>query len=296
MVAPDIDAVEVLQDDENFLVEKIIYKNNKAVRKTLKDSTPKRRRETFKNDAVGIMQFKNLSQTIPNLNFRVPNIYQTTDSCLVSEYFEGKTLLDIIGTGQGIDFLKKIADILIAIDKISPIEMPEQDHESATYKNITKRMDIWLESPISAGLISEQDAQNAYNTINKYGSHLSPKYAHGDLNPLEHCFLDNNGTICFIDFENYSAIKPRYYDAAYCFIRVYSQLSQHGLAGQFLDYFIQHCDTFHRADMIVVLTQRSVGLCFDAINDKKEGIDYTQKAKKLLDLCIQEDLEAILKL
>ena len=296
MAAPGIDIIEVLQDDENFLVEKIIHKNNKAIRKTVKDSTPKRRRETFKNDPIGITEFKKLSKTVKKIKFRVPKIYKATNTCLISEYFEYKTLRDLLGTGREFDFLKKIADILAEIDKVIPVETQEQDHESATYKNITKRMDTWLETAMSASLISENDAQNAYNTINKYGSHISPKYAHGDLNPLEHCFVDDHGVLCFIDFENYSAIKPRYYDAAYCFIRVYSQANQDGLAGQFLDYFIQRCEAFNRADMIAVLTQRSVGLCFDAINDQKEGIDYTQKSKKLLDLCIQEDLEAILKL
>ncbi len=296
MVAQDTDVIKVLQDDENFLVEKILYSDSKAIRKSIKSTTPQRRRETFKNDSIGITEFKKLSKNVIKIKFRVPKIYKATNTCLISEYFEYKTLRDLLGTGREFDFLKKIANILAEIDKVTPTETQEQDHESATYKNITKRMDTWLEPAMSSGLISEQDAQKAYNTIKKYASHLSPKYAHGDLNPLEHCFLDDHGVLCFIDFENYSAIKPRYYDAAYCFIRVYSQANQDGLAGYFLDYFIQHCEAFNRADMIAVLTQRSVGLCFDAINDQKEGIDYTQKAKKLLDLCIQEDLEAILKL
>lgn len=296
MAAPAIEIVDTLQDDENFLVEKILYKGNKAIRKTVQDTAPSRRRETFKNDAIGIVEFKKLSKKIPKLQFRVPKIYEANDDCLISEYFDGETLVGVLGTGQEFNFLKKVADILIEIDSIPAVETLEQDHESATYKNITKRMDTWLQSSISAGLLDKDDGEKAYKVIGKYESELTPRYAHGDLNPLEHCFLDENDTLCLIDFENYSAIKPRYYDVAYCFIRIYSQTNQSGLAGYFLNYFINNSKAFNRREMIPVLTQRSVGLCFDAVSDAKEGINYTQKAKKLLDFCNKEDLDAVLKL
>lgn len=289
-------STEVLQDDDNFLVERILYKGQPAIRKTLKSSIDARRRSTFTNEVDGTLAFCDILQQASGGFLEVPVILEAGEDSYIREYVAGETLAIAIEKGTADQFLQVLAEGLADIDKILPQKAEEKEIDSAPYKNIRKRTGEWSSVAVEYGLLSREEVAMANRIIDKYEDALTPRYAHGDINPLKHCFLNDAGKISLIDLEHFSALKPRYYDAAYCFTRVYSQTKVAGLAGRFLERFINSSDNFSNQQMIAILMQRAIGLCFDSVNDAKQGFDYTVKAKKFFDLCLDEDLEAILKL
>lgn len=68
------------------------------------------------------------------------------------------------------------------------------------------------------------------------------------------------------------------------------------LAGQFLGYFLERAEPgpYQKEQLLAIMTQRAIGMHFDAFNDAPQGQDYTNRAKRLLALCLTRDLTSLL--
>ena len=119
-----------------------------------------------------------------------------------------------------------------------------------------------------------------------------PALQHGDFVPW-HMFQIDDKTIGVVDGEHASLIKPRFYDLAYLYTRLYTKASSPDAAKKVLRLFLKTSGTkrghFFRA-FLPVATLRSFGVLFDSINDNR----YQKEAQRLLDLCLEEDLSYFL--
>lgn len=114
--------------------------------------------------------------------------------------------------------------------------------------------------------------------------------------PYAHVFARPDGRLAFIDFEHYSAHKPQYYDAAYCYAQMFVKLPDPRLAGYFMQEFLDSADqpTDQSEKFMPVLAQRAIRLFFDAWHERRPANHpQTQQTRKLLALATQGTLDML---
>ncbi|HEX6462406.1 MAG TPA: phosphotransferase [Candidatus Saccharimonadales bacterium] len=287
----------ILQNDEHFRVEVIDWHGVKAIRKSLQSTTNERRRLTFQNEIVGTAKFYEIAEAHQSWGLKVPSIFESGDSWMIREYLEGEPLCDETTTiEQAHQGLERLSTIVAQIDRIEPDEHAAGSFEdSAPYTNITKRFETWAKGPLESNVLIPAAFQAAKQLIDDFQPYLAPRYAHGDLSPLKHALIDGNGQISLFDFEHFSSQKPRYYDAAYCYSRLLTRVADRRVAASFLGSFLHSAMPVPHQDeqLLAIMTQRAIGMHFDALNDRPKGADYVKRAQEFLQLCLDRDVSKL---
>lgn len=298
---------EILQgDDGDFQVEIVQWhkpsgRKKAAVLKTMQDSILERRRGGFANESVGTHAFRKLANEHPEWGLVVPRTYAEGDTWSIRRFMKGEPLLregaefdDINETNRR---LGKLARLLAMIDQVEPdTSAPDDPWNSAPYDNMLVRMPKWAIDPMEKGLLDPADLEATTDLIIRNEPYLVPRYAHGDLMPYAHVFVRPDDRLAFIDFEHYSARKPRYYDAAYCYAQMYTKVDDSSLAVNFMEKFLDAADSVeHQSEqMMTVLSQRAIRLFFDSAFENRTLDDLkVRKTQQLLDLTLASDLRAL---
>jgi hypothetical protein len=297
---------QVFQDDEHFRVEVVRWpkKNGTvktAVLKTMQDATSERRQDGFHNEAVGTETFRRLARSHPEWGLVVPRTYASEKTWAVRRLMSGGPILHQGTEYQDVDrtkmLLAKLARVLAMIDSIEPdISADDDPRNSAPYDNMLARVPAWAADPLRDGLLSPNDLAAATDLIGINQQLYMPRYAHGDLMPYAHVFARTDERLAFIDFEHFSARKPRYYDAAYCYAQMAVKMPDPELAGYFIDEFFGAADPAkHQTEQFMpVLAQRAIRMFFDAsFEDIPLKSQRVQKVRQLLDLSLGGNLEAL---
>jgi aminoglycoside phosphotransferase (APT) family kinase protein len=289
--------MNILQNDENFFVAITEYEGKPAILKRLQSSTPEQRQRIFKNEQLGMAQFKKLAREHPEWRLVVPEVYSSTDNEMVRELIEGEELFnDGLSEDVTSERLQRLAGLLAEIDAIEPdLSSDDALDNSAPYKNIRQRFDVWSKMPLETKLLSDEEYAAANALISDYEAELTPRYAHGDMSPYKHVFIMKEDNLGLIDFEHYSAYKPRFYDICYAYSRLFTLAEDTNAAKTLLQGFIRKATKFSEHQLLAVMTQRAIGMHFDALNDYKKGKDYRGRAKELLGLCLRRDVDALLQ-
>lgn len=296
-------------NDGDFRVEVVRWhkKNDRektAVLKTAQETILPRRRDGFANEAVGTEAFRKLALAHPEWGLVVPRTYAENDRLSIRRFMKGQPLLkegtefdDIAATTAR---LGKLARLLSLIDRVEPdTSAPDDPWNSAPYDNMLVRMPQWAVEPMNKGLLRSDDYAATADLITENQQYLVPRYAHGDLMPYAHVIVRPDDRLALIDFEHYSARKPRYYDAAYCYAQMFTRVDDPSMAAYFMKNLLETVEPVeHQSEqMAVVLAQRAVRLFFDA---SFAGLDKnaprTKRTQRLLDLSLTGDLNALIDL
>lgn len=228
-----------------------------------------------------------------------PTIYEHGLGWYVAEYFDAPLLVQKSWrTGaEVVPQIARLVDILTWLDR--QVIFPEADalydsSESAPYTDLLKKVDGWLEAPLAQGTVKSGEVSQAKMLVEKYRPHIKPALQHGDFVPW-HLF-DLGQKLCLFDGEHASLAKPRYYDLAYLYTRLYTRGEAPDAARAILRKFMQAAQvdqkTFEQA-FLPVVTLRAMGMQADALADRGR-FDYTTATRSLLQACLKEDLAALL--
>lgn len=289
-----MEKLATLQDDENYLVEQVRYGRELAVRKSLKSTADERRRATFLNELQGTKRFGALAAAHPEWGLVIPRILVGHDAWVLREFVDGNELVTFnMSHEEARVRLGQLAHVLAAVDTVPPEKAEPWDGDSAPFANIRRRFDMWSKGPLKEGVLDTLAYKAANELIDEYQPLLEPRYAHGDMSPFKHVFALPQGLLAFIDFEHYSPLKPRYYDVAYVYSRLRMQAHHEGLAGVFLSEFLRVADGVpnQKEQLLAIMTQRAIGMHFDALNDYRRGIDYRKRAQDFLTVCLERNID-----
>lgn len=289
---------EVLQNDDNFFVATTEWRGERALLKRQQPTTPEARKEGFQNEILGMQAFRALAVQHPEWKLVIPAVYMATETEMIREFIEGDELLkEGVAQEQAVGRLKQLARILAGIDEIAPdLSQPEATKNSAPYNNIRLRFEAWSQPALKAGILSNEQYAAANALIDEYQPHLTARYAHGDMSPFNHVFMQEDGKLGLIDFEHYSAYKPRFYDICYAYTRTFTQADNPALAGTLLREFTKRASDIDDRQLLAVMTQRAIGMHFDALHDATPDKNYTARAQEILRLCLLRNIEALIEL
>jgi len=286
---------EVLQDDENFRLEKIDWHGKPAIKKSVKDTTPPSRTVRIQNDVLGMKFFAGLSAANPKLEIYVPEVYSLNSGFYVREYIESEPLLEKTATlDEAKPRLDKLARLLADIDRIPPGR--EVGYVgSSNYRNLEQSIPRWADENVRDKLITDEQAKKVKLISKGLGKYLKPRIAHGDMSAYKHSYLMADGKIALIDFENFTSGAAGYFDVAWTYTRLYSFASSIDVPKYFLSSFIDKAaPADHRSEQLMaVLIQRTLGMQKDAEGDAKKGMEYRSRAAELLELVLQNKLELL---
>jgi aminoglycoside phosphotransferase (APT) family kinase protein len=157
-----------------------------------------------------------------------------------------------------------------------------------------RKVDGWLAQPLAAGRISADKIVQAKQLIDTHRPHIQPAFQHGDFVPW-HLFAINGQQLVLFDGEHASLVKPRFYDLAYLYSRLYTRSQAPASARKILSGYIEQAghnpDHFAHA-FLPVITLRALGMHADAYADRQH-FDYAPAARDLLDRCLSRDLQAL---
>ena len=288
--------IDTIQDGTNFKVELVEWVGSPAIRKTLNPNAESRRAVTFKNELLGMEVFDKLAQTYPEWGMRVPKVYEKGEGWMIREFIDGNQLIDHATPLESArENLSRLAVQLAAIDRVEPDKTIPEHEDSAPYTDIRKRFSKWSEKPLAAGILDQNSYDGVNVLIDDYTPYLTPRYAHGDLNCIKHVLVTENNQLAWIDFEHFSAHKPRYYDLAYGYSRLFTQSQYPEVAGELLKVFLENAEpTPHRDEqLLAVMSQRAIGMHFDAMNDLA-SVDYRDRAQDFLARCLSRRIQNLL--
>ncbi len=298
---------KVLQgDDGDFRVEVVRWRKENgrektAVLKTMQGTILERRRSGFANESLGTEAFRALALEHPEWNLVVPRTYAESDTWSIRRFMRGEPLLregtELTNLAETTRRLGKLAGLLAMIDQVEPdTSAPDDPWNSAPYDNMLVRMPQWAIRPMEDGLLSPDDLAATTDLITRNEQYLVPRYAHGDLMPYAHVLVRPDDRLAFIDFEHYSARKPRYYDVAYCYAQMFTKIATPSLAGYFMEEVLDKMEPVeHQTEqMMAVLAQRSIRLFFDASFAKLAKDHHkVERTQRLLDICHTGDLDTL---
>lgn len=160
------------------------------------------------------------------------------------------------------------------------------------YEYFTKKWQEWL-SGVGTYAPASSQLTAAHTLLKDYYPYMNARFQHGDLNPWS--IFDDNDTWIIFDGEHSSSQKPRFNDVAYLYCRLFATLHRPELARLLLQNFITQLDMaendFWRA-FLAVITFRSIGMFFDAYNDRTTNT-YYDEATELLERCLSRELSAL---
>lgn len=234
------------------------------------------------------------------LPIKTPQIIEHGDDWYIAQWIDGQPsalptdAADSLGTQ-----IDAYALCLASLDAVQPdwIQTPSPPTANSTpYNQPEYRWEKWSQQPLEMGLLHVNDLQDAYQLVEEYRQYLSPHFQHGDFVPW-HILVDANQDWWLIDGEHASVEKPRYYDLAYMYSRIFTRLHSAEAAAHLLDNFAHAAATPYEQlypALLPVMTSRAIGMHFDACNDLY-GSDYRDEAKDLLQRCLSRDPTRLLQ-
>ncbi len=182
----------------------------------------------------------------------------------------------------------------------------DNDDEHTPYDNVDKRWDEWVHvgELVERGYVTREMISDARKLVTDYAAFITPRFQHGDFVPW-HVFSNDSDQyspqwISF-DGEHASMRKPRYYDLAYTYSRLFTKSRDRESAAHILGEFMRQgvaqgeftSQDFY-AGFLPVLMSRSVGMFLDARFDDDKGDEYFDEAKDLYERCISRDMRSLL--
>ena len=192
----------------------------------------------------------------------------------------------------------RLARILVDLDRAfadTPVEKPSiEASDTAPVTDLLRRVDRWSERPIQAGTLSAERLQLAKERIAERALSLRPRLQHGDFVPW-HIYRTGENAYVLVDSEHASLLKPRFYDLAYLYSRLWTRLHAPEAARAVVRSFLTESSVERSgflAAFLPILTQRSIGMHADALADAGHN-DYLREAQDLLARCLADDVEGL---
>ena len=206
--------------------------------------------------------------------------------------------------------MQRYVDVLLAFDQYgmgwTAQDILDNSDEHTPYNQLDKRWDNWVNVGrlVDDGIVTAEMLHRARALLQDHEQYVKPQMQHGDFTPW-HLFnkTDEQGNSTWISFdgEHASTIKPRYYDLAYSYSRIFTRAKDQQTASAMLAQFVEkgaargqfEIDEFTHG-FIPVLTSRSIGMFLDAQHDK-DKVDYFHEAHDLFERCMTRDLRSLLR-
>lgn len=175
--------------------------------------------------------------------------------------------------------------------------------EHTPFDQVDKSWDEWLRSGelYEKGYLTPEMVAKARQVVEDHKLFMTARFQHGDFVPW-HIFNDSSGKWISFDGEHASTQKPRFYDLAYSYSRLFTVSRDSNLAARMLGGFIvmgEENQEFTRdeffASFLPVLMSRSMGMFLDAANDSEKGNDYLIQANDLFNRCQTRNLGELLR-
>lgn len=239
------------------------------------------------------------SKKYPHLRVRSPRIEQKSKSKLTLEYIDAPLLANREDNDKLRPKVPRLVELLIAIDEYGAIwrndRVISETTEGTPYRHIDKRWDVWIQEPLKRGFLTKDMIQQAREVVNEYAESVTPRMQHGDFVPW-HIFEKGDEWIIY-DGEHSSLSKPRFYDLAYMYTRLFTIGKNKDLAQEILRTFKAGLPLNEREffeAFIPVVTSRTIGIFMDTLHDRAK-INYISETKELYERCMAKSLTALLR-
>lgn len=194
------------------------------------------------------------------------------------EYLEGKHLADWRPKDvQGFEkWLEPIANVLIILEKIKPFK-----EQFDITDRLILRVNQWSKELIKKGILTIRTKEKIINLIEKNRQKIVVGFSHTDFVPW-HMHEMKFPKFALVDYENCKS-KPKYYDLAYFYQRVYAKLDEPKLAEKFLNLYKKKSNLPNDFNdkFFPILGQRIIGGFYDHLVLKDEtDIKHHQKLLK----------------
>lgn len=224
-----------------------------------------------------------------------PSVYEYGSGWFIAEYIDAPLVASATASKDELSArLDLLVDLLGWLDgvlqprKLMPLY---DDSDSARYHDLLRKVDEWMEQPLEQKLITPEQISGAKRIIDEHKSHITPSLQHGDFMP-DHMFQLADGRVSLFDGEHAGLMKPRYYDLAYLYTRLFTRFHAPELADRLLQTFVdRHTDdpdVFFKAYLPAV-TLRAFGMFPDALAEVSYN-DYTAEAQELMERCRRQEL------
>lgn len=258
-----------------------------------KDQSLEQTKRSVAVDIWWCQAIQELRQT-RDLNLRTPKIVDFGEDWYVAEWIEGQPSAKPTDSASALDQnLRNYAVCLATLDKIQPewlTTSPPNFDDSTPFDQLDKRWEKWSKKPLEDGQLTRGELEAAHQIIQDYQPYIEPHLQHGDFVPW-HILVDANQDWWLIDGEHANTQKPRYYDLAYMYSRIFTNMRSPEHASRLLKAFCEEANTSIETiypALLPVMTSRAIGMQFDAVNDQHAN-DYKNEARELLGCCLSRD-------
>lgn len=240
-----------------------------------------------------------VASTFPELRLRSPRIIEEKNDEIIFEHVEAPFVSSPDDRIIHDHDIERLASTLIALDRVaggwSSAHAVDDADNNLPYDNLSLSWEDWYKETKPAGLVTDDMMRQAKSVLAQHAAHVTPRLQHGDFTPW-HIF-NQDGEWIIYDGEHASQMKPRFFDLAYLYSRVFTRQKNAPAAGQILQSFVEKVDMSKEDFMkafLPLLVSRSLGMFLDALHDR-EKVDYTAEAKKLFSLCVADDITLLLE-
>jgi len=278
------------------LVEIIDWQGRQAVKKTVQPTIAEGRIERFDNENYGLKFFAELASNHQDLKLRVPEVYEAGKDYIIIEYLgDDRIITKEMPAEKANERMDLLAKLLAGIDRIKPYGETRY-FGNADYRNIRRNFHKWFQRPLAHELITLSQIKRIEMLMDELIPYVQPRITHGDLSPHDHIFCLPDDFLGIVDLEAFTPSGSRYYDAAKCYVRLFSFEESLDVPKQFLKTFINYSEEVENKteQLMAILVSRTVGMQRDAAVDYEKGNDYRNRAAELLDLVLQNRLELLL--
>lgn len=252
------------------------------------------------NDVWWSLTLNRLVEGKEDIGLRAPNVVESHEDWAVFEWIDGNELAKPEASDEELQKIASyLAKVLYGLDSAIHINIGKHPYveksETAPYTLLTTKWPLWTKEPLTQGFISDSDIRAAQDLVTKLSGNVLAGLSHGDFSPW-HIIATPQERI-LIDGDHSSIIKPRYYDLAYIYSRLFSRNRSRLATSQLLREFVEHSGvspTDFASAFLPVLTSRAIGVCNDAAHDLPANHDYRDSAAELLQICIKQDLSSLL--
>lgn len=253
------------------------------------------------NDVWWSMTLNRIVEGKPEIDIRAPQVVRFEYNWVLFEWVEGKELATPdIQDSDIVRLVPYISNVLFGLDQTIRVAISEspfvEPSDSAPYTMLDTKWPQWTKKPLEQGFLTQGHIDKSKTLLDDWAQYVQAGLAHGDFSPWH--ILVNDKEKVLIDGDHSSIVKPRYYDLAYIYSRLYSRNHARASVAQLLKDFMKKSpidkDAFAKA-FLPVLTSRAIGVCNDASHDyESSGNDYRASALELLDNCLSRDIDNLL--
>lgn len=256
----------------------------------------------LENEVWFSMTLNRIAESNPDVGVKSSTLLQYGEGWYLAKYINGRALLDVQNLSESNmePLSERIAEILSNLDGQISVKEHEsplyEDTNSAPYNDLLAKIDRWMGEPLRQGLITIDRLNQAKKLIENYRPWVKPSFQHGDFVPWHILVNEEEGWV-LVDGEHSSLVKPRFYDLAYIYSRLFTRGGLRKEPNRIVRLFLEHSKIdgaeFIKA-FLPVITLRALGMHTDALNDLDET-DYREDSKELLDMCFKEELGLFMK-